>query len=298
MISSHSKNIIPIVITIVVLIFQFFISNSADALVNLDKSLKSDGQSRPTIIMIHGMFAGDWIWENYRKYFEERGFRCITPILRYHNRPLNDPPPPQLGTTSLLDYVSDLESEIRKLDQPPIIMGHSMGGLLAQIIASRVMAKSLVLISPAAPWGINAVTFTVLKSAWLNKSRFVFWNEPVPPTFEGTVYSTLHLVPPEEQKRIFQRLTYESGRAVWETGLWLFDLNRASKVDETKVTCPVLVISGSEDRITPAKTGRKIARKYNAAYKEFENHAHWILGESGWEDVAQYIHEWLQSKSK
>jgi len=81
-----------------------------------------------TIVMIHGMWGGPWCWENYKRFFEEKGYRCITPTLRYHDVDPKDPPPPELGTTGLLDYAEDLEKEIRALDEPPIIMGHSMGG--------------------------------------------------------------------------------------------------------------------------------------------------------------------------
>ena len=67
-----------------------------------------------------------------------------------------------------------------------------------------------------------------------------------------------------------------------------------SKVDESKVTCPVLVVAGAEDRITPASVVSKVAEKYrNATYKEFPNHAHWIMAEPGWQEVAEYIDGWL-----
>ncbi|MEN6320427.1 MAG: alpha/beta hydrolase [Syntrophaceae bacterium] len=296
MVSPFKKTLIISLVVIIFIFLPCFSLQSTETTSNYSKPSKSQEQSKPVIIMIHGMFAGGWVWENYRRYFEEKGYRCITPTLRYHDTLLTGQPPSQLGSTSILDYVSDMEKEIKKLDSPPIVIGHSMGGLIAQIIGSRGMAKSLVLLSPAAPWGINPVTVSVVKSAWMNKSRFVFWNEPVQPTFDGTVYSTLHLMSPEDQSKIYQKFTYESGQALWEIGLWPFDLNRASKVDESKVTCPVLVISGSEDRITPSKIGWKIADKYNAAFRKYVHHAHWIIGEPGWEIIAKDIYEWLQLK--
>ena len=107
-----------------------------------------------TIFMIHGMWGGGWSWDKFQGYFEDKGYRCIVPYLRHHDIKPNDPPPPGLGKTSLLDYAEDLELEIKKLDEKPIIMGHSMGGLLAQILASRDLAKAAVLITPASPAGI------------------------------------------------------------------------------------------------------------------------------------------------
>jgi alpha-beta hydrolase superfamily lysophospholipase len=90
-------------------------------------------------------------------------------------------------------------------------------------------------------------------------------------------------------------LFYESGWAAAEIGFWLFDSKGAAKVDESRVTCPVLVVAGAEDKITSKSVVRKVAKKYEAvsSYKEFENHAHWVIGEPDWDDIAGYVDEWL-----
>jgi alpha-beta hydrolase superfamily lysophospholipase len=66
-------------------------------------------------------------------------------------------------------------------------------------------------------------------------------------------------------------------------------------VDESKVTCPVLIVAGEEDRIHPISVTRKIAEKYKAVatYKELSGHAHWVIGEPGWQEIAEYIEAWL-----
>ena len=106
----------------------------------------------------------------------------------------------------------------------------------------------------------------------------------------------LHLLSENEQKEIYDKFVYESGRAAFEIGYWLFDSRGASRVDESKVTCPVLVVAGTQDRITPASVVRRVARKYKAvsAYKEFENHAHWVVAEPRWQEVAEYVGGWLR----
>ncbi len=102
-------------------------------------------------------------------------------------------------------------------------------------------------------------------------------------------------MPEQEEWEIYNKLVYESGKAATELGYWFFDPSRASHVDESRVTCPVLVVAGKLDRIVPASVARKVARKYKAVstYKEFENHAHWIVGEPGWQEVADYVTSWL-----
>jgi len=106
--------------------------------------------------MIHGMWCGGWCWENYKQFFQEKGYHCITPTLRFHDMDPDETPDPQLGTTSLLDYAEDLEKEINRLEILPILMGHSMGGLLAQILGSQGLAKALILLISASPRGIMA----------------------------------------------------------------------------------------------------------------------------------------------
>ena len=253
---------------------------------------------RATIMMIHGMWGSSWYWGNYKQFFESKAYRCITPTLRFHDIDPRSEPPPELGTTSLLDYADDLEKEIRKLDSLPILMGHSMGGLLAQILGSRGLAKTLVLLTPASPRGIIALEPSVMKSFMSVLSKWGFWRKPMRQTFGEAVYSMMHLLSEQEQKEIYEHFVYESGRAASEIGFWLLDPGKASYVDESKVTCPVLVIAGAEDRITPASVVRKVAAKYSAVstYKEFEGHSHWVVGEPGWKDIAQYIYDWLHSE--
>lgn len=253
-----------------------------------------------TIVMIHEMFCSGWHWNNYESYFKAKGYQCIIPTLRYHNIDPKDRPHPKLGTTSLLDYAEDLEDLILSLDKKPILMGHSMGGLLSQILGSRGLAKALVLLTPAPPSGIHALRYSVIKSFWSVLTKWGFWKNPNRLSFEASVYAMLHLLPIEDQKAVYDKFVYESGRAASEIGFWFFDSKKASKVAESKVTCPVLVIAGAKDRITPAAVTRKVANKYKvvSTYKELENHAHWVLSEPGWKKVAESISAWLKSEIK
>ena len=253
-----------------------------------------------TIFMIHGMWGGPWYWANYRSMFEQEGYRCVAATLLYHDTDPQGTPDPRLGTTSLLDYADALEREIKQLGVKPIVMGHSMGGLLAQILAERGLVKAAVLIAPAAPAGVMALKPSVIKSFWSVQTQWGFWRKPMRQTFSEAAYSMLHLLPEKEQKESYDKFVYESGRAAFELGYWLIDSKSASKVNAAKVTCPVLVVAGAEDRITPASVVRQVAKKYNAvsSYKEFESHAHWMVAEPRWQEVAEYISDWLRQTRK
>lgn len=217
-----------------------------------------------TIFMIHGMMGGAWCWDNYKAFFAEKGYHCVTPVLRYHDMQSNEAPDPRLATTGLLDYAADLEREIKNLGTTPILMGHSMGGLLAQILGSRGLAKSIILLAPAAPAGIWALNFSVIKSFLGILKRLNFWKKSFRISFPGAVYAMMHLVPINERKQLYNKLVYESGLAAFQIGFWFIDPSKSAKVCENNIQCPVLVIAGKEDRITPAPIVKKVADKYKA----------------------------------
>jgi pimeloyl-ACP methyl ester carboxylesterase len=250
------------------------------------------------IFMIHGMWGGSWYWENYRHFFEANGYQCVAPDLPFHKVHPQSEPTPELGSVSLLDYVEFLEKEIEKLPAEPIVMGHSMGGLLAQMLASRgrINSKALVLLTPAAPAGIMAITLSSFRSFLSIQLRWGFWRKPVRQTFGEAVYSMLHLLSSEDQRKAYEKLVYESGRAGWEMGYWFLGGKHTTRIDEATVTCPILIIAGKLDRITPVSVVEQIYKKYQAVatYRIFEDHAHWVVAEPGWEEVANAVLVWLK----
>ncbi|MGC9323784.1 MAG: alpha/beta fold hydrolase [Desulfomonilia bacterium] len=247
------------------------------------------------IMMIHGAWCGNWVWENFIQYFEGLGYRCIAPNLRFHERQSRESPPSRLGKTSLLDYAEDLENEILKLDEKPVLMGHSMGGLLAQMLGSRGLAKAIVLLTPAPPRGIFILNPSFIKSIWSALTTWGYWYKPLLLTFNEAVYAFFEQFSADERKELYECLVPESGRAGTELFQWVFDMKHASAVDEARITCPTLVIGAFHDKIMPPAVVRKIAHKYRAVttFKEYLNHTHWVLGEPGWTEVAESCSGWL-----
>jgi len=253
---------------------------------------------RGTIVMIHGMWCGSWTWDRYAAFLEGRGWRCLRPALRYHEADPRDPPDPRLGRTSLLDYAEDLESLVRGLDAPPVLLGHSMGGLLALMLAARGLAQAAVLLTPASPAGINALTPAVIRSFLGVLFRPRFWRLPVRLSYRGAVYAMLGCLPPGQRRPIYDRLVPESGRAIAETGLWFLDPRRASSVDAADVSCPVLLVSTTDDHLTPASAVRKTAAFLGpgATLREFPGYGHWVAEGPGWEHIAAFIADWLEAR--
>jgi len=252
---------------------------------------------RGTIFMVHGMYSAAWVWGKYLSFFEDKGWSCLTPTLRHHEIDPEGPPPPELASTSLLDYAADLEKEILNLEKPPVIMGHSMGGLLAQMLAAKGLAKAAVLLTPAAPAGILALNPSVIRCFWSVMTAGAFWKKSFRPSYENARWAFLEGFSEEEGRKIWEKLVWESGRAVFEIGMWPLDKRHAARVDPQSVNIPLLIISGGRDRATPAGIVRKVAARYGsrATYRNFENDAHWVLAQRGWETIAETVAQWLAS---
>ncbi|MFW6151256.1 MAG: alpha/beta hydrolase [Chloroflexota bacterium] len=251
------------------------------------------GPHKENVVMVHGMWTSGQYWQKFQSFFGRRGYRCFYPTLRFHDAGPTGEPDPRLGSTSLLDYVCDLEGEMDKFEAPPILMGHSMGGLLALMLATRRQVRALVLLNPAPSYGMFCLRPSVLWSFRCAATTWCFWKKPIRQSRAEAVYGQLHLLDREGQQAAYDSFVHESGRAIFEIGLSLLDVRRAARVDTSRVRCPVLVVGASQDRITPAPIARAVARKCGANYREFPDHAHPTAWEPGWRDVAGHISEWL-----
>ena len=188
---------------------------------NIDRSTSprksiTDNEVPPvtdTVFMIHGMWGNAGYWQNYKNVLERAGYRCVASTLRFHDMDPKAAPDPRLGKMSLLDYAEDLEREVRGLGVQPILLGHSMGGLLAQMLAARGLGKAAVLLTPASPYGIIPIRVSVVRSFLSAMLRWGFWRRPMRQTFGEASYSMLQLLPPAEQRSAYEKFVYESERA-------------------------------------------------------------------------------------
>lgn len=249
--------------------------------------------ARTPVVMIHGAFCGSWAFEGWGALYQSRGFEVHTPTLRHHEE--SNSSHSELGQTSICDYADDLTVLLDRIGVPPILIGHSLGGLLSQILATRRLVRALVLLAPSAPWGLLPSTASEFVAAQALYLEGPFWRRPIAPRHWIAAANALDLVPREQQDGILARLVPESGRAMFEVMQWMFDFRRATYVDPRAVVCPILCLAGSRDRINSPSTVRRISRRYGgrARYEELPGHSHWLTGEPGWERIAAGSLNWL-----
>jgi pimeloyl-ACP methyl ester carboxylesterase len=247
--------------------------------------------AKAPVVMIHGAFAGPWVWDGFSEKFRTAGYAVHTPCLRHH-----DTPSEALGRTSLNDYAHDLDGFIETLEAEPILVGHAMGGLLAQKLAARRGVRALILLAPSAPWGVPPSSLFEISSAQAMLLHVGFWNSKLAAEDHIISRHGLDRLAPAARDAVLARLGPESGRAIFEVMHWGLDMSRAGEVDAAKIACPLLLAAGSEDRIHPPGTVERIAALYGgrASFEKIPSMSHWLPGEPGWEKVADRALNWLE----
>jgi pimeloyl-ACP methyl ester carboxylesterase len=218
------------------------------------------------VVLIHGTWCRGDSWDPTRAAFEERGYTVHTPTLRYHELPLEEGAM-KIAPLSMRDYTDDLVALVDSLDSPPLIVGLSLGGLLAQLVAARTRHAGVVAACPAPAAGILAATPATVRSVLAIFGRHFLrprpWLKPLYPTTWPRFRRWIANTQTEDAARdFFDELVCESGRAYCELFFPYLDRGNAITVDFAAVTTPVLVIRGECDLLVPPQVAPKTAAKY------------------------------------
>ena len=251
-----------------------------------------------TIVFIHGMFLTPKSWEPWERYFSERGYRCLAPAWPWHDGEpavLRDRIPVETGHLAFRDVVEELTAVCKGLPERPILIGHSVGGLVAQVLVYRGLAKAGVCISSSPPNGMMTLDWDFLRGS-ARIANPLRGDQP-------------YMISEEEFGRRFcNTMTAEQTRAAYLTYAVHESRNvlrgcrgAAGRVDLSREHVPLLFIAGDQDRVIPEKLDMKNAKAYAPEagvvdFKEFPGRDHFICGEPGWEEVAAYIDGWLMAE--
>jgi pimeloyl-ACP methyl ester carboxylesterase len=188
------------------------------------------------------------------------------------------------------EYVADAFSVARALGRP-VVIGHSMGGLIAQKLAERDAALAIVLLCSAPGAGIPAVGARLAARMVRYLPRLLL-SEPITPRRADLDALVLNHVPVAEREALYRRVVPASGRASRELALG------SIAVDATRVSCPVLSVTAGDDRMVPPRIGARLAKRYDAPHREFAAMGHMVMLEPGWEQPAGHILRWLDAAVK
>ena len=245
---------------------------------------------RAPVIMVHGAFCGGWTFDAFRGPFEAAGHRVLTPDLIGH-----DGHGSAVGV-SMSDYARQIARLAQSCETPPILVGHSLGGLVAQMAASRARISKLILLAPSAPWGVSGASLEEAVSAVSLYTFGPYWLQAIAPDYGVVRRYSVDRLEKAQRKAIFARMTAESGRALWETLNWWLDPFMTTSVSPPG--CPVLAIAGGRDVIHPPTTVRQTAARLGGAVEVFPEMSHWLPGEPGWERVAQRCLDFIAAEGR
>ena len=247
---------------------------------------------RTPIVMVHGAFCAGWAFDAFRTPFEARGYRCHAPNLPGHS------PGESPAGLSMSHYAAAVAETIEAVPAPPVVIGHSMGGLVAAMAAARRKVRALVLIAPSAPWGVSGGSVEEAAQAFGLMGLGAYWANAVEPDramFES--YSADRLSP-EARRAAFERLVPESGRALFETVSWWLDPFMTTSVGPAVGSPPVLVLAGGRDQVHPPALVRRTAQRCGGELEVFPQMSHWLIGEPGYRSVADRTLAWLSSEAR
>ncbi len=249
-----------------------------------------------TIVLIHGNFFNYQCWDPWVARYEARGYRCLAIAYPGRDKTVAElraaHPDPSLGELTIEQVTERCVQTIRSLEEPPIIIGHSFGGLLTQLMLDRGLGAAGVAIDSVPPQGILSTEPSFLRSTWPLLNPFTPASRPYLMPFSHFRYAFVNGMPLEEQRRAYdERVVPESLRLVRG------GLSAAARVDFKKERPPLLLIGGELDHIMPASINkanyqRSKASPSQTAIKVFSERNHFGIGAPGWEEIADYALDW------
>jgi len=271
------------------------------------ETTRGPGPTTPdTIVLIHGLWMTPRSWERWVDRYSSRGYRVIAPAWPDLDREIADirRDPSSLDGLGVTEIVDHYDRIVRGLDQPPVIMGHSFGAAFTQLLLDRGLGAAGVAIDSAPVKGILRLPFSTLRSAWPALKSPANRKRSVPLSPEQFRYRFGNTMSAEESNAVYEEQYIPgSGRVLFQAGLANFTPNAPTKVDFRRPDrAPLLMIVGEKDHVAPPAIVRANFKKYKRSqstteYKEFPGRSHYICGEGGWEEVADYALAWVMENA-
>lgn len=243
---------------------------------------------KPSLLFIHGAFAGGWMWtETFMPFLADAGYPCYALSLRGHG---GSDGCEHIDWHSIADYVDDVRTIVEWLDETPVLVGHSMGGFVVQKYLEHHAVPAAALVCSVPPQGLIASQFHL----WLQKPQlFLEINRIMSGEYTDidTLREALFAGDVDESmlSAWLQRMQRESHRALWDMSMFnlpnLFAMHRP----------PMLILGAEKDVLIPAFLVQSTAHTYGESVHIFRDMGHAVTHEKEWPLVATSLQHWLEN---
>jgi pimeloyl-ACP methyl ester carboxylesterase len=255
------------------------------------------------LLLIHGAWLSARSWENYMDYFGKRGFAVSAPEWPRKQGDVEEMRESADASAGLgvQEIVGHYEALIRELDQPPVLIGHSYGGLFVELLLDRGLGRAGVAMSPAPPKGILKLPFSTLKAGSPALAHPSKRHGVVTLTPEEFTYGFVNTFSAEDAAAAYERYAVpETGQIFYEAGFANFHLHPPTEVHfKNGERAPLLIVGADQDNTVPASLSKAQFKRYESSpaktdYLEFEGRPHLHMAAADWEEVAAAIEGWLE----
>jgi len=255
------------------------------------------------VVFITGAFVNSSSWKEWQSYFESKGYTTVAPAWPFKNgssdslrakHPGTNKGLTDLTLTELVDHYARI---VKSFPEKPIVVGHSLGGLITQILVNRDLVAAGAAIHPVPTLGVFPYEFSFLKAGWKSLGLFTSLDKTYLMSFKDWQYAFVNSMPLDQQQAAYNAYTIPESKRVARGGL-----TSAAKVDYNKEHAPLLITAGDIDNIIPAHLNRRNFNRYKKNnsvldYKEFKGRNHFVVGQPTWKEDADYILNWIGENS-
>ena len=256
--------------------------------------------SKKSIVFIHGLWIHSSSWKPWIEFFSQRGYETLNPGWPGDSATVAESRAnPQLianrGVTEVADSYAKI---ISSLAEPPIVIGHSFGGVIAQIILGRGIAAAGIALDPAPIKGVWQLPFSALKASFPVLGNPFNLKKAVSLSFSQFRYGFANAVPEEEARELYDKWTIPApARPLFQAATASFAGSETKVNTANNTRGPLLITGGEKDHIAPPVLGKASSKKYNDSvvtdFKLFQNRGHSLTLDHGWREVAEYSLAWL-----
>jgi pimeloyl-ACP methyl ester carboxylesterase len=264
-------------------------------------SMRTEPNGPDTIVLINGLWMTALSWEKWVKRYESRGYRVIARSWPGMEGDIDElrRDPSGIAGLGLDEIVEHYEEIVQAVKEPPIIMGHSFGGLITQILLDRGLGAAGVAIDPAPVKGIFFLPFSSIKVTFpvlRNPANVHRAGSLTPEQFH---YAFGNNLSDAESLRLYERYAVPGpDHVLFQGAVANFNPHSPATVNfHDDERAPLLLIAGGKDHIVPASVTEANFKLYRTSkaitdFKEFPERSHFTIGEPGWEEVADYALTW------